>query len=269
MDHLLRSHAPLSDAAWQVVDEEAKARLTTQLAARKLVDFDGADDWRRPSVSTGRTDLVQSPAEGLLARKRRVQPLVELRAEFTLSRSEIDDIDRGASDAELEDLDRAARQIAFAENVSVFHGFDAGGIQGITQRSSHDPVSLDVDFERYPNVVAHAVEHMRRVGIDGPYGLAIGPRGYNGIIETTEHGGYLLLDHLRRILGGPVVWSPGVEGAAVLSLRGGDFVFHCGQDLSIGYLSHDAGEVRLYLEESFTFRVLEPDAAVVLRSAGT
>jgi len=51
----------------------------------------------------------------------------------------------------------------------------------------------------------------------------------------------------------------------VLSLRGGDFVLDCGQDLSIGYLQHDARTVRLYLEESFTFRVVEPDAAVALR----
>jgi uncharacterized linocin/CFP29 family protein len=52
----------------------------------------------------------------------------------------------------------------------------------------------------------------------------------------------------------------------VLSLRGGDFQFDSGQDLSIGYLDHDADVVRLYIEESFTFRVLEPDAAVALRS---
>ena len=37
-----------------------------------------------------------------------------------------------------------------------------------------------------------------------------------------------------------------------------------GQDISIGYLSHDADNVTLYLEESLTFRVLEPDAIVVV-----
>jgi uncharacterized linocin/CFP29 family protein len=61
------------------------------------------------------------------------------------------------------------------------------------------------------------------------------------------------------------VWAPGVQGGIVLSLRGGDFLLDCGQDLSIGYVDHDADLVRLYIEESFTFRVLEPDAAVALR----
>lgn len=265
MDNLLRSHAPLSDLAWEAIDQEAKARLTTQLAARKLVDFDGPGGWRRSAIDLGRVEAIAGPSEGLRTHRRLVRPLIELRAEFSVRRLEADDAARGAPDIDLEDLNAAVRRIACAENVAVFHGFSAGDIQGITEASSHQPVPIDGDFERYPNVVAHAVELMRRTGIDGPYGLAIGPAGYNGIIETTEHGGYLLLDHLRQILGGPVVWSPGVEGAVVLSLRGGDFVFHCGQDLSIGYLAHDRDAVELYLEESFTFEVLEPDAAVTLQ----
>ena len=84
------------------------------------------------------------------------------------------------------------------------------------------------------------------------------------MVETAEHGGYPLLDHLAQILGGPIVWAPGVEGAVVVSLRGGDFLFESGQDLSIGYDSHDADVVRLYLEESFSFHVATPEAAVVL-----
>jgi len=67
-----------------------------------------------------------------------------------------------------------------------------------------------------------------------------------------------------QILEGPIVWAPGVRGAVVLSLRGGDFVFDAGQDLSIGYDSHDSEVVRLYLEESFSFHVATADAAVAL-----
>ncbi len=60
------------------------------------------------------------------------------------------------------------------------------------------------------------------------------------------------------------MWAPGVEGAVVVSLRGGDFLFESGQDLSIGYDSHDDKSVRLYLEESFSFRVATAEAAVAL-----
>jgi uncharacterized linocin/CFP29 family protein len=50
----------------------------------------------------------------------------------------------------------------------------------------------------------------------------------------------------------------------VLSLRGEDFLFESGQDLSVGYAGHDGQNVRLYLEESFSFRAVTPEAAVVL-----
>ena len=82
---------------------------------------------------------------------------------------------------------------------------------------------------------------------------------------THEHGGYPLLEHLRLILGGPALWAPSVDGAIVLSQRGGDYDLVVGQDVAIGYLEHDATDVQLYLEESFTFRVLSPEAAVALR----
>ena len=59
------------------------------------------------------------------------------------------------------------------------------------------------------------------------------------MVETGELGGYPLFDHLKSILDGPIVWTPGLEGAVVLTLRGGDFLFHCGQDVSVGYTSHD------------------------------
>jgi uncharacterized linocin/CFP29 family protein len=141
------------------------------------------------------------------------------------------------------------------------HGVGDGGI---TASSSHAAITLSDDFDEYPGDVAKALELMRREGVGGPFGLALGPACYTGVIESTEHGGYLVLDHLSKILGGPVVWAPGVDGAVVLSLRGGDFLFESGQDLSVGYESHDDSEVRLYLEESFSFRVATPEAAVAL-----
>ena len=60
------------------------------------------------------------------------------------------------------------------------------------------------------------------------------------------------------------MWAPGVAGGIVLSLRGGDFVLDSGQDISIGYASHDARSVSLYLEQSFSFRAATPEAAVAL-----
>lgn len=267
MNHLLRELAPVSEEGWEAIEDEAARRLTTYLAARKLVDFEGPKGWSHSAAELGRIDPVTGPSDGVSAARRRVLGLVELKAAFSVSRAEIADAERGAHDLELEDLDRAAERIALGENVAVFHGYDAAGIVGITERSSHQPITLDSDIMRYPNAMAKAVDMLRQSGVGGPYGLAVAPQEYTRIIETTEHGGYPLLDHLRQILGGTVVWAPGITGGVVLSLRGqGDFVLDCGQDISIGYTDHDAQSVNLYFEESFTFRVNEPDAAVALKA---
>ena len=264
MSHLLREHAPITESGWELLDSEARERLAPALAARKLVDFAGPHGWQHSATNLGRTEEVTVPGEGVKGRQRQVLPLVELRAPFSVARSELDDADRGAEDADLEALDEAAHRIAVAENAAVFHGWKAAGIAGIAEASPHKPIELGEDCERYPRHVAKAIEALLGAGIDGPYGLALGPETYTRVLETSEHGGYPLLEHLREIVGGPLVWSPGVQGAAVLSTRGGDFLFESGEDLSIGYEHHDADAVHLYLEESFSFRVATPEAAVAL-----
>jgi uncharacterized linocin/CFP29 family protein len=264
MSHLLRSHAPISDAGWELLDQEARQRLEPALAARKVVDFSGPHGWEHSATNLGRTSpLASAPADGVAGLQRSVLPLVEARADFALSRAALRDADRGADDTDLGALDSAAHQIALAENVAVFHGWQ-GAITGIAEASPHEQVSLGETPDAYPRPVAGAVERLLCEGITGPYGLALGREQYRRVVETAEHGGYPLLDHLGKILQGPIVWAPGVKGAVVLSLRGGDFVFESGQDLSIGYDSHDGDVVRLYLEESFSFHVATPEAAVAL-----
>jgi uncharacterized linocin/CFP29 family protein len=264
MNHLLRSHAPISDEVWSELDDEARERLAPALAARRLVDFRGPFGWEYSSSNLGRVrPLEGGPADGVRGLQRKVLALIELRADFALSRDELRAVDRGADDGDLGSLDRAAHEIALAENVAVFHGWP-GAIQGIAELSPHKEPPLGEDPNAYPSHVAKAVERLLCGGIAGPYGMALGREQYRRVVEGAEHGGYPLLEHLRKILEGPLVWAPGVKGAVVVSLRGGDFVFESGQDLSIGYDSHDGEVVRLYLEESFSFRVATPEAAVAL-----
>jgi len=268
MNHLLRELAPITDAGWEELEEEARQHLTVHLAARKLVDFSGPHGWERSATNLGRTEpLSPTPVDGVDARRRRVLPLVETRAWFSLSRAELDLVDRGAVDVDLDPLDDAARQIALAENRAVFNGWPEASIAGIAGETPWDPIPLPDDMNACPDQVAAAVEILMSNGIEGPYGLALAPDVYKRVVESTERGGYLLFDHLRKITGGPLVWAPGVNGAVVVSLRGGDFLLECGQDLAIGYHAHDADSVHLYLVESFSFRVATPEAAVALPAA--
>lgn len=266
MNHLLRELAPLTGGEWQAIDEETKRTLKINLAARRLVDFCGPFGWQTSSIKLGRVEDVGTEIRsGVEARRRRVQPLIELRAPFELSRAELDIISRGGGDSDLRPVTEAARTIAIAENQAVFNGFGAGRITGMIEATLTSALTLTDDYVRYPEVVAEALGKLRNLGIDGPYGIALGPRCYIGLTETTTGGGYRVYDHVKRLLNGPLVWTPGIDGAIVLSMRGGDFELTVGEDFSIGYLSHTANAVRLYVQESLTFRVLTPEAAVALR----
>jgi uncharacterized linocin/CFP29 family protein len=265
MSHLLRSHAPLTESDWGLLDEEARDRLKVALAARQLVDFNGPKGWTYSATNLGRVSvLAGSLVDGVQGAQRRVLGLVELRADFTLAREELRAAERGAEDVGLDALDDAARNIALAENVAVFHGWEEAGIVGIAEASSHEAIPLGDAANLYPGAVARAAERLLHAGIPRPYGLALGPECYRAVVETTEHGGYPVFEHLEQITGGPLVRAPGVRGAVLVSQRGGDFLFESGQDLAIGYRSHDEEAVRLYLEESFSFRVATPEAAIAL-----
>ncbi len=265
MNDLLRELAPISYAAWNEIDKEASRTLKLTLGARRLVDFTGPLGWDAAAISLGRTDRVnESLQAGVEARVRKVQSLTELRTVFELSREELEAVGRGAKDPDVDAVRFAARAAALAEDRAIFQGYAAGGIAGIDQACAANTLTIPDKFELYPDIVAEATHKLRTAGVEGPYAIALGPRCYTGLTRSTQRG-YPIIDHVRELLDGPIVWAPAADGAIVLSMRGGDFELTVGQDFSIGYLDHTAQSVRLYLQESFTFRVLAPEAAVPLK----
>jgi len=268
MDHLLRGLAPIGDRAWAEIDAEAARTLRRTLAGRKLVDFSGPLGWDVSAVGRGRTRDINA-RQGVTARLRETQPLVEIDIPFRLSRTEVDAIERGAKDADLGPVVQAARLAALTEDRAIFEGFAEAGIGGIFERCGGHKLALSDDYERYPKVVAAALTYLRNEGIEGPYAIALGPRCYQGLTETTNKGGYPVINMVRQQLDDRIIWAPAVDGAVVLSLRGGDFELHVGQDFAIGYRSHDADSVELVVRESMTFCVYTEEAAVPLRYDST
>src|ERR1700744_5056269 len=123
MKHLFRNKAPITPAGWEEIENEAKRTLRALLAARRVVDFRGPKGWSASDVELGRADPIESPpgSSDVQSRLRRIQPLVELRIPFDVSRAELDAIDRGARDPDLDAVTAAAREIAIPEDRSIFH----------------------------------------------------------------------------------------------------------------------------------------------------
>ena len=118
--HLLRSHAPISDAGWRLIDQEARQRLTPALAARQLVDFAGPLGWDHAATSLGRAAALAA-GEGVHAAAARVLPLVELSAGFSLPRR-CSTTSTAAADPDLDALDPPRCIARRGRDGAVFHG---------------------------------------------------------------------------------------------------------------------------------------------------
>ena len=265
MNHLFREKAPITPAGWEEIEKEAKRTLRALLAARRVVDFRGPKGWSTSDVELGRADAIDSPpgSKDVQSRLRRIQPLVELRIMFDVSRAELDAIDRGARDPDLDAVTAAAREIAIAEDRSIFHGYKAAHITGICEKRKSVALPLGASHADYPLAVSSALTKLRDDGVEGPFSVVLNEQLYKDLAARTDSG-YPIINHVQRLIDGELVWAPGIEGGLVISQRGGDFELTVGQDFSIGYLEHDTDKVRLYIEESFTFLVLTEQAAIPL-----
>lgn len=260
MDLLKRSLAPILPEAWKLIDEEATRVLKLHLAGRKLVDFRGPHGWKYAAVNTGRLRPIEGPVPMGI---REVQPLAEVRIPIRLSLMELDTVARGAEDPDLEPVVRAAEQIALVEDTAIFNGLPSARIEGILTTSPHGSPPLGQSILDLPRGILAAKDALRQAGVSGPYALVLGTQLYDQVFAGTEEG-YPLAKRINQQLVDRIIRASAVQGAALVSLRGGDYELVVGQDLSIGYAYHTKDEVELYITESFTFRVLEPAAAVHL-----
>jgi uncharacterized linocin/CFP29 family protein len=263
MNNLHRELAPISDAAWSQIEEEASRTIKRYLAARRVVDVQGPAGMALSAVGTGHLRNLTAPGDGVVARQREVKPLVELRVPFELDRQQIDDVERGADDSDWQPVKDAAKLLAFAEDRAVFDGYAAAAIGGIREGTSNPVLTLPADVRAYPDAIAHALSQLRLAGVNGPYAVVLGAEAYTALSESSDHG-YPVMRHIKELVESDIIWAPAIAGAFVLTTRGGDFALHIGEDVSIGYLGHDDRKVRLYLEESFTFLLLTTEASVAL-----
>ncbi|MGC4064657.1 MAG: family 1 encapsulin nanocompartment shell protein [Polyangiaceae bacterium] len=265
MDILKRELAPIAHETWQGIDDEARRVLNLQLAGRKVVDISGPHGWTMLAVNTGRLTHFEAESAQLVGHALRdVQPLLELRTPFQLDILEMDYAARGAKDVNLDAVVAASERMAHAEDTAIFHGLTTGKIVGIVDASPHAALRVESKV-RWPQSIGAARETLRVAGIGGPYALVLSAAAYDEITAESEEG-YPLRQRVQEVMdGGPLVWAPALRtGAVLMTNRGGDFELVIGQDLSIGYAFHDREHIELYLTETFTFRVLEPKAAISL-----
>lgn len=230
MRNLHRELAPISSAAWAQIEAEVARTFKRSVAGRRVVDVDGPSGATLAAVGTGHLRAIASPQEGVGAKLREARALVELTVPFELSRDAVDDVERGAQDSDWQPAKDAAKALAFAEDRAIFDGYAAAGIVGMRPASSNAPVALPGNVNDYPGAISNALEALRLAGVDGPYSVLLGADAYTALAEASDQG-YPVIEHLRHIVNGKIIWAPAIQGGCVLSTRGGDYELHIGEEV--------------------------------------
>ncbi|MEG1501913.1 MAG: family 1 encapsulin nanocompartment shell protein [Synergistaceae bacterium] len=261
MDILKRSLAPIVPAAWDEIDEQAKAVLKSTLTGRKVVDVEGPKGWGYDSVSEGTLSLVEeSPVEGVNFGIREVIPLMEIRVPFTLPMWDLDDISRGSKLVDFAPVQEAARKAALFEDTVIFQGIEDAGVLGLELEADNEAIEMELNDESILTALSKALRVLKNKNVEGPVALVCSEALWTKI--QTSACGYPLKNKVEAIIGDKIIPSEQYDTAMLVSLRGGDSELIIGQDFSIGYQSHTNTEVNFYITETLTFRVNAPEAIV-------
>ena len=269
MSHLLREHAPITEAGWELLDDEARERLDAgarRPQARRLLRparLGALGDEPRPRRARSPT----RPATASTASQRRVLPLVELRAPLRGRRAPSCATPTAAPRTSTSTpLDEAAHRIARRRERRRLPRLGGGrdhrhrrGLAARPDRARRGLRALPAPRRQGGRGAARAPAST------GPYGLALGPEAYTARAR----------DHRARRL--PAARPPardprrpdrlGARRRRARSCSACAAATSCSSPARTSRSAtthHDADAVQLYLEESFSFRVATPEAAVAL-----
>jgi len=261
MNFLRRELAPISPQGWTEIDSAAKKALAANLSGRKFVDVIGPHGLDYASVPLGRLTIPEKQENAVVRYGvHQVLPLVETRSDFSLSIWELDNIERGAKDLNLDAVIKSSREIATFEEKAIYGGFAPGSIIGLDKSVKSKKIKISLEINAVVDAVSKAREQMQKDGVGGPANLVVSPILWEFLARSVPGG--TLRSVIESEIGGHVIYAEFLKDALLVSTRGGDAELTVGQDFAVGYHGHTVSEISLFITESFTFRVIAPEALV-------
>lgn len=259
MDMLKKELAPLTDKAWDEINDRAREALKTQLSARKVLHVNGPNGWDYNVLTEGRLTNIEDNGKGVNSGIYQVKPLTEARVVFELNRWELDNIERGAKDIDLGPLEEAVSKIAEFEDNTVFNGLESSNIKGLKTEAVNN-LQLGQDSSE---IIANILEGkilLNNALAETPYSLIVGKDAWKIIQTKTE--GYPLHRRIEHLIDGEIIFSKVIDGAFLIPFDHADLELTIGKDYAVGYENHDSKNVKLFITVSFTFRILDPEIIV-------
>lgn len=264
MDFLKKNLAPISQEAWDEIEEQAEVSLKAHLSARKFVEVEGPRGWDFPGKALGRLNLANTKKGEVSYGVRSFLPTIEARVPFSLKIWELDNANRGAEDVDLENLEEAAKKIAKFEDDVIYNGLANANIDGIF-KTAQNKIKLAGDSIQWLEQFSQGIEMFADNAIEGPYALVLNPKSWRALDKHAK--GYPLRRQVKDLIGGPIIMANNLAKDGILvSIDGDDLKLILGQDFSIGYEHHDSENVKLFITETFTFQINEPNAIIHLKT---
>jgi uncharacterized linocin/CFP29 family protein len=263
MDILKQQLAPVSSEAWEEINKEAKRFLTQHLSARKFVKVEGPMGWNYAAVPLGRLVIPgNQDNNGVVYGINKVQPLIEPRVIFSLNLWELDNFSRGARDIDLDAMEEAAIKLAEFEERTVYYGLAEASLPGLKDCNTGEKLAFPENTDDLLSVISQGITKLRNASFDGPYTLIVSPEKWQLI--SSHFKGYPMKIQLEKLMGGQVILSHFIKESFLVPASATELSLVLGHDISIGYESHNAKEVRLYFTESFTFLINDPATVILI-----
>lgn len=263
MDILKQSLAPISAEAWEEIKSESKRFLSSHLSARKFVNVSGPKGWDYAALPAGKLIIPANQAkEGVVYGINKVQPLIEPRIRFSLDIWELDNLSRGSGDIDLDPMEKAAIKLAEFEEKTIYYGLRNASITGLKECKVQEKLLFPEMIEDLLDVVSHGMTRLMHSSVGGPYSLIVSPEKWERI--SSHFKAYPLKMQLQKLLGGQVLMSHFIDEAFLTPADNSELNLVIGQDISIGYESHDEREVNLYFTETFTFQINDQSTIILI-----
>lgn len=263
MKFLNRETSPIAAAVWSQIDGVFTPLLSQRLKLRGLVGFTPVA-FETDAIATGNLKTLTS-SEHLTLSVREPIRMVEIRYDFDLPKSVVEAFKRDKPDFDDSVFKKVSNHFSSVENSLILEGVSEAEIEGILKKIPRKPIHAK-NTKGLIDAVASMIAAFGAEFVEGPYKLVLSTATLIKMVGESE-GGVSVKSRIETLLGANffvVCESIGDDKILALSQRGGDFAFYNGLDVSIGFAGEKGDSYALFLTESCTFRIINPEAALLI-----
>lgn len=234
--------------------------LETSSSLRHVVVFDQKQ--AGTSVTIGEKVCIDTMGDDQqsLVYSYQVQPMVEPRIFFDLSKEQLMMIEEENDYSDLFPLEEAVRQLIAYEEKVFYDGVSSLSLKGLYDVIETPELLTDGSPQSVIDTILQAAVILRKNAVGGPYKIIL---GHDLLMKTSQLvSGKTLASIIEDELEEQIEVSDHIQGGVLLPLHSEDLRINVGKEISVGVASVSAEAVKFFLTERFNADIIDPTAVV-------